>query len=299
MPESKTSDTELPESNVQPINAGDTMNTTLGNLLQEAGVVKNADVERILKYARERDMRFGDAAIKLGLAKSDDVEHALARQFDYPYLRSGVGGFGKELVAAYQPFTPRVEALRALRMQLMLRWFAAGNTALAIVSANEREGRTYLAANLAIVFSQLGERTLLIDANLQNARLHKVFRIDNKPGLSPALVGRTDGQLNIEKIPHFENLWVLPAGAPPPNPEELLARNEFEEILRTLSSQYDIVLVDTPPGSSGIGAETVAYRCGAGLLVTRRNRTRLADVRDFTERLQGRAELVGSVLNTF
>ena len=65
-------------------------------------------------------------------------------------------------------------------MQLMLRWFAAGNAALAIVSAEPREGRTWLAANLAIVFSQLGDRTLLIDANLHSPRLHDVFRIDNE-----------------------------------------------------------------------------------------------------------------------
>jgi len=289
----------MPEANVQPLKTEPAADSNLGTLLLEAGAISKADVERILEYARDKQMRFGDAALKLGVAKKDDIEHALARQFDYPYLRAGVGGFGKELVAAYQPFTPRVEALRALRMQLMLRWFAAGNPALAVISANEREGRSYLAANLAIVFSQLGDRTLLIDGNLQNSRMHKVFRISNDPGLSPALVGRTAGQLNIEKIPHFENLWVLPAGAPPPNPDELLARNEFDDILRQLSSQYDIILVDTPPGNAGIGAETIAYRCGAGLLVTRRNHTRMADLRAFTERLHGRAELVGSVLNSF
>lgn len=290
---------EMPEANVQPLQSASAADTNLGTLLLQAGVIKEADIERILKYAQDKQMRFGDAALKLGCAKKDDIEHALARQFDYPYLRAGVGGFGKELVAAYQPFTPRVEALRALRMQLMLRWFAVGNPALAVVSANEREGRSYLAANLAIVFSQLGDRTLLIDGNLQNSRMHKVFRISNDPGLSPALVGRTAGQLSIEKIPHFENLWVLPAGAPPPNPDELLARNEFDDILRQLSSQYDIILVDTPPGNGGIGAETIAFRCGAGLLVTRRNHTRMDDLRAFTERLQGRSQIIGSVLNSF
>src|SRR5690606_31480932 len=75
--------------------------------------------------------------------------------------------FSKALIAAYKPYTPQVEALRALRSQLMIHWFEHGNKALAVVAANAREGCSDLAANLAVVFSQLGERTLLIDANLR------------------------------------------------------------------------------------------------------------------------------------
>ncbi len=289
----------MPETNVHSRNEDAASPTSLGTLLLESGTLTEADIARILQHARGKNMRFGDAAVSLGLATPADIQHALARQFDYPYLKEGVGGYGKELIAAYQPFTRRVESLRALRMQLMLRWFAAGNTALAVVSAGPREGRTWLAANLAIVFSQLGDRTLLIDANLHTPRLHEVFRVANEPGLSPALVGRTGGQLNVQPVPHFENLAVFPAGAVPPNPDELLARNEFDDILRQLSAQYDIILIDTPPGNAGIGAETIAYRCGGALLVTRRNQTPLASVRAFTEKLQGRAVLVGSVLNRF
>ena len=275
------------------------MDTSIGTLLLESGALTESDVKQILRFAKNEHILFGEAAIKLGLANKADIQHALARQFDYPYLKAGEGDFGKELVAAYKPFTQKVESFRALRMQLMLRWFAAGHSTLAVVSATPQEGRTFLAANLAIVFSQLGSRTLLIDANLQNARLHKVFKIKNSPGLAPALVSRSDAQTGIQKIPHFENLWVLPAGAPPPNPEELLARNEFEDILQECSHQYDIILIDTPPGQSGTGAETVAYRCGGALLTVRRNWTTLAEAKEFTNRLQGRAELVGSVLTTF
>ncbi len=289
----------MADTNVHTLKEAAASASSLGTLLLESGTLTEADIERVLQHSRSKKMRFGDAAISLGLATPADIQHALARQFEYPYLKEGVGGYGKELIAAYQPFTERVEALRALRMQLMLRWFAAGNTALAVVSAQPREGRTWLTANLGIVFSQLGDRTLLIDANLHTPRLHDVFRVGNEPGLSPALVGRTGGQLNVQPVEHFENLAVLSAGAVPPNPDELLARNEFDDILRQVSAQYDIVLIDTPPGNAGIGAQTIAYRCGGALLVTRRNRTPLSSVRSFTDKLQGRAELVGSVLNRF
>lgn len=273
--------------------------TRIGALLVRSGALEEADIAKVLEFSEKRDLQFGEAAIRLRLVSKSDVAYALAQQFDYPYLLPGVGDFDKELVAAYKPFTPRVEALRALRMQLMFRWFAAGHSALAVVSAGAGEGRTYLAANLAIVFSQLGDRTLLLDANLLQPRLHTVFRVDNKVGLSAALVGRTDGELNVQKVPHFANLWVLPAGAVPPNPDELLARNEYEAILQRLSREYDIILIDTPPGDSGIGAETIAYRCGGALLVAHRDHSKLAAVKKFKDRISARAELVGSVLSTF
>jgi len=287
------------ESKVHKLDVNQSTDGSLGQLLLDTGVLTESDVERILKYADKKGLRFGAAAVKLRIVKKADVEHALAQQFDYPYLKAGVGGFGKELVAAYQPFTRKVEQLRKLRMQLKSRWFAAGNSSLAIVSPGRKDGRTYLAANLAIVFSQLGERTLLVDADLRNSRLHEVFQVKNAPGLSPALVGRTAGNVLVLQVPHFKNLRLLPAGPPPPNPDELLARNEYEEILRQVSQAYDVVLIDTPPGNTGTGSETVALRCGGALMVARRNKTSMDAARAFVRRLESQAEIVGSVLSTF
>jgi len=143
----------MSDTNVQSLAEVGSSETSLGTLLLESGVLQPEDIERVLSYARDRQLRFGDAAVKLGLAEKSDIKHALARQFEYPYLKPNEGGFGKELVAAYEPFTRRVESLRALRMQLMLRWFAQGHTSLAVVSAEAREGRSYLLANLGVVFS--------------------------------------------------------------------------------------------------------------------------------------------------
>jgi protein-tyrosine kinase len=128
------------------------------------------------------------------LMTQEDVRYALSVQFDYPYLPDD-SSLSRELVAAYEPASRAVEDLRALRSQLMLRWFdtAAERRGLAIASAGQGDGRSYLAANLAIVFSQLGERTLLIDANLRTPKQHKLFNLGGRTGLSDMLVGRFVG----------------------------------------------------------------------------------------------------------
>src|ERR1700722_11474810 len=77
----------------------------LGKLLLDAGKLNAHDAERVLRLQKSEGLRFGDAAIKLGLVKESDIQQALAQQFDYPYLAAGVGGFSPTLVAAYQPFT--------------------------------------------------------------------------------------------------------------------------------------------------------------------------------------------------
>ena len=117
---------------------------SIGAILIDAGRLKVEAAESILRLQREQGLRFGDAAIQLGLLTKEDIDFAIARQFDYPYLLRGQSAVSEDLVAAYAPFTPQVEALRALRSQLMLRWFDAdvSHKALAVVSAERKEGRS-------------------------------------------------------------------------------------------------------------------------------------------------------------
>ena len=132
-------------------------------------------IERVLAAQREQGVRFGEAARALGLATQAEIERALARQFGLACIAPGAAALGEELVAAYEPAGPQAEALRAVRDQLLLRWLERKpeSRALAILSAARGEGRSFIAANLAVVFSQLGSRTLLVDADLRNARQHR------------------------------------------------------------------------------------------------------------------------------
>ena len=160
-------------------------------------------------------MRFGDAALQLGLLDEDDIQQVLSRQYDYTYLMPDDDSISKEVVAAFKPFSPVVEQLRVLRSQLLLRWFDvdAGGRALAVLSPDTGEGRSFVAANLAVVFSQLGQRTLLVDADLRRPCQHRLFRISDKLGLSSILAGRAETAECISRIPHLKDLSLLPSKA--------------------------------------------------------------------------------------
>lgn len=270
----------------------------IGTILVDAGRLAQDDAELILQFQRQRGARFGDAGLALGLLSEDDVRFALSVQFGYPYL-SRDSTMSRELVAAYEPASRPVEQLRALRSQLMLRWFGTGvdRRGLAIVSASPMEGRSYIAANLAIVFSQLGERTLLIDADMRAPRQHQLFNLGKKAGLSDMLAGRA-GPEAVVGVPALQDLSVLPAGAIPPNPQELLGRQEFSRLLQSLGEDFSVIIIDTPSAGECADAHTVAVRAGAALMVARQNRSSVRQMAKFTQGLREfGVTLVGSVLN--
>ena len=273
----------------------------IGAILIDAGRLKPEDAERILRLHREEGLRFGAAALHLGLLTKADIDFAMARQFDYPYLLHGESAISEDLVAAYAPFSPQVEALRALRTQLMLRWFDSdpAHKALTVVSAERDEGRSFIAANLAVVFSQLGEHTLLIDADMRHPCQHLLFNCNNRAGLSSLLSGR-GGPESIQRIPALLDLWVLPAGAAPPNPAELLARPSFARFLQQLAAKFEVIILDSPAAAESADAQTVAVHAGSALIIARRNTTHISRMRGVADGLaDAKATVVGTVLNDF
>lgn len=270
--------------NALPISTGNYRDTVIGRILQDLGKISAEETERILQLQKKEGLRFGDAARKLRLVTEADILQALAIQFDYPFLAPDKGELSKELVAAYEPFSPEVEALRALRSQLQLRWFNHGNKALSVISANAGEGCSNLAANLAIVFSQLGEHTLLIDANLRRPTQHALFNLQEARGLSDVLIGRASIEV-IREIDAISNLSVLGAGTIPPNPQELLNRKSFTELINIVQDIYDVVIVDTAPAIAAADAQMVAARCRGALLVSRLNETPMSDIANVGDQL--------------
>jgi len=246
-------------------------------------------------------LRFGEAALRLGLITADDLRCAVAKQYDLPHLLPGNESISSELVVAYEPFHPRAEELRALRTQLLMRWSntKVGHRVLAIVSPGSGEGRSYVAANLAVVFSQLGERTLLIDADLRTPRQHRIFNVPDRIGLSAVLSGRADRSA-ITQILEFGRLSLLPAGAPPPNPQELLSRPSLGVLLQEMWTEFDIILIDTPPAKLYADAQSVTFRAGSAMMLARKDHTRLADTASVIRELSDTgARIVGTVFNAF
>jgi len=273
----------------------------IGRLLVSSGKLSMQDVGRIVELQRETRVRFGEAGKTLGLLTDADIEQALSRQFEFAYLRAGQSKVSRHVIAAYEPFSPEVESLRTLRSQLLLRWFDddAVRKTLAILSAARHEGRSYIAANLAVMFSQAGRSTLLIDADLRNPCQHQLFGLDGRAGLAEVLSGRA-GPETLQRIEGLSDLSVLPAGTRPPNPQELLARPAFAQLLQQLSSHVDIILLDSPAATETADAQIITVRSGAALIVVRRNATRTWRVQGVSHNVAlAKATIVGAVLNDF
>jgi protein-tyrosine kinase len=158
-----------------------------------------------------------------------------------------------------------------------------------VVSPDSGDGKTYFAANIAVAFSQLGGRTLLIDADMRSPRLHEVFSIENGAGLSGILGGRSEANV-IRQVAHLPSLFVLPVGVTPPNPLELAERPAFSLLLRELLGKFDHVVVDTPAAQHGADAGVIA----------RQGRSSLNSLNDFVHLLrESPVTLAGVVMNEF
>jgi protein-tyrosine kinase len=201
-----------------------------------------------------------------------------------------------ELVAAHYPASAPAESLRSLRSQLLLRWFNEQRT-LAVIGAHEEDGADVVAANLAIAMAQLGEPTLLIDANLRDPRQHQLFGLRAPLGLAALLQNRDVQVEAMLPVPAVENLHVICAGNAPTNPQELVSRTPLIYLLKTLSERFRAVIIATPPALAYADAQIVAARARGCVLVTRRHRTPVADVMRVKSQLEpGQAVLLGAVL---
>lgn len=255
----------------------------IGEMLVSQGVMNTTQVDRVLELQRSPDerARFGEIAVRLGHATKEQVAEVLARQFgSASELDLSKSRLPATIVTAFRNVLPFAESIRSLRSQLMMRWFdgTPGQSTLAITSVDRGDGKSFVTANLAVAFSQLGEKTLVIDADMRHPTQHEIFGLRNPLGLSGVLSGRAD--LNeIRLIDGLGNLSVLPAGPLPPNPQELLGRPEFGRLLNEMSSVFDVILVDTPSAQEASDAHVVAQRTRAVLMVGRKDKTRAAEIK--------------------
>lgn len=272
----------------------------IGKVLVDMGKLSPESLTEILRIQNTEHLKFGEAAKKLGLLNESDIQHALALQFEYPYLSESQNVFSKDLVAAYAPYSPQVEALRALRSQLILRWFSEGHKSLAVIPATVGAGASYLAANLAIVFSQLGQKTLLIDANLRTPSQHKLFNLSLKHGLSDVLIGRADILHAFNRIEAFLDLTILGAGTIPPNPQELLNNSRFTQLMNQLSEAFDVIIIDNASTELCSDAQATALRSQGALIVSKKDVTETVHVENLRDQLNlASVQIVGAVLNEF
>jgi polysaccharide biosynthesis transport protein len=203
-----------------------------------------------------------------------------------------------ELVTQVRPQSQMAESYRALRTSLLLSNLGAPPKVIMVTSARPQEGKTTTAINSAIVLAQKGVRVLLVDADLRRPSVHKTLGMGPRSGLSNVLTGNATLEQAVTVSPILPNLFILPAGSPPPNPAELLASANMRDVLTELREQFDHVVIDTPPTLSVTDAVVLSPRMDAIILVIRSGQTTKQALRRARDILmQVNAHVTGVLLN--
>ncbi len=190
------------------------------------------------------------------------------------------------------------ESYKTIRTNLLfLLASTVGCKVIGISSPKIGDGKSTNGINLAIAFSQLGKRVLLVDADLRRPSIHKKLRIANTEGLSGILAGFCESQGAIVNVsPCFD---VLPSGATPPNPSELLASPAYERLVEALRLAYDIVIIDTPPVGVVSDALSIASKTDGLLLVVKEKVTLYTDMERVLDSVRlANVRILGAVLNS-
>lgn len=195
-------------------------------------------------------------------------------------------------------YTPAVEAYRSLRTAVQLLGVVRPQTVIQFTSAAPREGKTTTVANLATVLADAGRRVVVVDCDLRRPVLHVALGLENEAGLTSVLMGDVSLPAALQPVPGYDNLFLLAAGASAPNPSELLSLKQTSEILFTLQSRFDLVLIDSPPVLPVTDAVVLSEWVEAVILVTTAGTTKRKLVRQSLRLLrQSGAPVAGLVLN--
>jgi succinoglycan biosynthesis transport protein ExoP len=275
---------EVPKN---PVNIGKQKTLILAALLGLAlglGVIFLVDyLDQTIKTPEEVKMLLGLPA--LGIIPSTAAKEVKAYdsyQYKYSY-RYGNPGNPKnqdknnkknnpkahdiELINFLDPESLFVEKYRLIRTSIMLSIPREPPRVIAVSSAVPSEGKTATTINLAVSFSQLGKRTLIIDGDLRKPRMHKIFKLKNSAGISSYLAGRVEFNQVIHKT-NIPNLFVVPSGPLPPNPVELLDSEVMANMLEKLLEKVDFIFIDTPPLVGIVDAIVIGKYSQGLILVT-------------------------------
>jgi len=203
----------------------------------------------------------------------------------------------QSLITLNAPKSVISEQYRNIRTNIQYSSVDSEINSILITSSEPGDGKTTTISNLAVTFASLGNRVLLIDADLRKPQLHHVFKLDNHEGLSTMLSKNLPLSETVQKTQSV-NLDVLTSGPIPPNPSELLSSKKMELLIAQMKESYDYVLFDTPPILAVSDAQIVTRYCDGTLLVVKSNKTEKENIKKAKELLEfTNSNLMGVVLN--
>ena len=287
-----------PETGHKAVDIPHHLDRRVGEILYDEGTLSEQDFKRIQAVQHERGECFSDVALRLGLITELEVRRALAIQCELSATLPGNKAFSPVLSMVHHPRGRRAEAIRTLRSELMSRCSSRNHHILLVTEVND-DGANVLAAELACAFSQLGRRTLLIDANLRTPRQQSLFKLESQRGLVDFLKGQCNPQDLLHTVPGFYHLSAIFAGKPPANPQELLSLTTLRYLFESIQKAFDTAIVVAPPLADCADAQVIAARAHGCILSARRNFTPTADVEYAAELMSATTtELLGVVLDS-
>lgn len=267
----------------------------IATYLQRFAGVSTPNLALAVERQRKGEMRFSEAVFDLGFATRAMVDAAVCADIDPAAIQ--LARPASLLKSAHDALHPHSERIRALRTELLLRSGAVGPQLLAVVSAGVGEGRSVLAAELAIAFAQLDQPTLLIDADLRRPCQHQLFNTENRRGLAALATG---DQPRLQAVEGLPQLALLTAGAALPNPQDLLGGPALAQCLRHWRSTYRHVVIDTSAAFDNADALTLAGSVDTVLPLARRHHSSMPLLKTLLERLRSAsARQLGMVLLEF
>jgi protein-tyrosine kinase len=237
------------------------------------------------------------SAMPISATGSEPVYNSAALSAEGEVIESAF----ESLVILESPDSIEAEAIRGLRTRIMAQHVREGRRALAICSATEDTGSSFVAANLATAMAQIGVKTLVVDANLRAPKIANMFRLDDDAvGLADYLA---DPDLAVDSILQetaLPFLSVITAGSLRTDPQELLAGARFKTFMDQLLREFELTILDTSATSRCTDAQRVATVAGYSLIVARKHKSHVKDVATLVKLLRAdRSNVVGTVLNDF
>ena len=205
----------------------------------------------------------------------------------------------KAIISYNDPKSVISEQYRAIRTNIEYSNVDQNTKTILVTSSDKNEGKTTTVSNLAVSFANLNKKVLLIDCDLRNASIHKMFRLNNIYGLTDILAKDRAVDKCIQKT-ELENLYVLTAGAIPPNPAEILSSEKMKNLIEDLKNIYDYIFIDTPPIGLVTDAGVLSSFTDGVVLVVKSESVEKKYLEETKKKLDAvDARILGAILNSY
>ena len=205
----------------------------------------------------------------------------------------------KSIISYNDPKSVISEQYRAIRTNIEYSNVDQNTKTILVTSSDKNEGKTTTVSNLAVSFANLNKKVLLIDCDLRNASIHKMFRLNNIYGLTDILAKDRAVDKCIQET-ELENLYVLTAGAIPPNPAEILSSEKMKNLIEDLKNIYDYIFIDTPPIGLVTDAGVLSSFIDGVVLVVKSESVEKKYLEETKKKLDAvDARILGAILNSY